>query len=54
MACCKKPGAKKVVVKDVASKKNPRGGMNKSERPALAAPRIATTMQDTVNAKLNG
>jgi hypothetical protein len=52
MACCKKPVAKKVAVKDVATKKNPKGGMNKSERPALAAPRITTTMQETVIRKL--
>jgi hypothetical protein len=30
MACCKKPAAKTVKVKDVEAKKNPKGGMMKS------------------------
>jgi hypothetical protein len=50
---CKKPVAKPVKVKDVGTKKNPRGGMNKGERPtSLAAPRLASTMQDAVSGKL--
>lgn len=54
MACCKKPMAKKVSVKDVATKKNPKGGMTKTDRPAtrLSAPSITATMQDAVTAKL--
>lgn len=52
MACCKKPAAKKVAVKDVATKKNPKGGMNKGERPTLMASALNTTMGETVNRKL--
>jgi len=55
MACCKKPMAKeKLAVKDVATKKNPKGGMTKTDRPAtrLSAPPITTTMQDAVSTKL--
>lgn len=50
---CKKPMTKAVKVKDVGTKRNPRGGMSKGERPAsLAAPRLGSTMQDAVNGKL--
>jgi hypothetical protein len=52
MACCKKPAAKKVAVKDVATKKNPKGGMTKADRPALIASPLNTTMGETVNRKL--
>jgi len=54
MACCKKPMAKKVAVKDVATKKNPKGGMNKSERPAqIAVPQVTATMRTAVSTKLD-
>lgn len=53
MACCKKPAAKQVAVKDLGTKKNPKGGMTKQERPIqIAAPQIEATMSAAVSAKL--
>ena len=50
----KKPAAKAVRVKDLGTKKDPKGGMTEPNRAApLAAPQITTTMGDVVSNKLN-